>query len=117
MKYKNIYSAIHNLGHSFLSLMNYVEGAYVIDDLSDIMTRGHDVEIDWLNKTFMPQREATPTIIKSMDFYCADLKRHLQSENVDADRLKSLKLYCPARGRKYMWAKDDRGKDYKIYVS
>jgi len=32
MKYKNIYSAIHNFGHSFTSLMNYVDGDYVIDE-------------------------------------------------------------------------------------
>ncbi len=32
MKYKNIYSAIQNFGHSFLSLMNYVDGNYVIKE-------------------------------------------------------------------------------------
>jgi len=117
VKYKNIYSAIHNFGHSFLSLMNYVDGVYIIDDLSDIMKKGHDIEIDWLNKIFTPKQETTTAIRKSIDYYCANLKRHLQSENVDSDRLQNLKLYCPARGRKYMWAKDDRGKDYKIYVS
>ena len=52
MKYKNIYSAIHNFGHSFLSLMNYVDGVYIIDDLTDIMKKGHDIEIDWLNGEF-----------------------------------------------------------------
>ena len=57
MKYKNIYSAIHNLGQSFLSLMNYVDGVYVIDDLSDITARGLDVEIDWLTNTFIPNQQ------------------------------------------------------------
>lgn len=97
--------------------MNYVDGVYVIDDLSDIMARGHDIEIDLLNNTFTPKQEATPSIIKSTNYYCADLKRHLKSQDVDVDRLKMVKLYCPARGRNYMWAKDDRGKEYKIYIS
>jgi len=97
--------------------MNYVDGVYVIDDLSDIMARGHDIEIDWLNNTFTPEQEATLSIKKSTDYYSADLKRHLQSHDVDMDRLKKLKLYCPARGRNYMQAQDDRGKGYKIYVS
>ena len=117
VKYKNIYSAIHNFGHSFLSLMNYVDGDYVIDELSDIISRGYDIEIDWLNNRFTPKHEATPRIIKSMDYYFANLKRHLQSQHVDVNRIKAMKLCCPTRGRKYMWAKDDRGKEYKIYVS
>ena len=117
MKYKNIYSAIHNFGHSFLSLMNYVEGGYVIDDLMDIVSKGCDIEIDWLARTFTPQEEVTPRIKKSMDYYVADLKRHMQSQDVDVDRILALKLHWPAQGRKYMWARDDRGKTYKIYVS
>ena len=117
MKYKNIHAAIHNFGHSFVSLMNYVDGMYVIDDLKDIQARGYDIEIDWLNNTFIPGQEATPAILKSTGFYCSDLKRHLQSEDVDVGRLKELKLFFPARGRKYMWAIDDRNKEYKIYIS
>lgn len=31
MKYKNIKSMLHNFGHSFVSLMNYVDGEYAID--------------------------------------------------------------------------------------
>ena len=117
MKYKNIYSAIHNFGHSFLSLTNYVDEDYVIDELFDIVSRGHDIEIDWLHKTFVPAEEATPRIRESIDYYAAQLKEHLGSQAVDEDRIKAMKLYWPAKGRKYMWAKDDRGKEYKIYVS
>ena len=116
MKYKNIYSVIHNLGHSFLSLMNYVDGIYVIDDLSDINSKGHDIEIDWFNEIFTPEQEATPAIITSINQYVANLKNHLHSQNVDVDRLTSLKLFCPARGSRSICAEDDRGKIYKIYI-
>lgn len=46
MKYKHIYSAIHNFGHSFTSLMNYVDDDYVIDELDKIHAEGHDIEVD-----------------------------------------------------------------------
>jgi hypothetical protein len=81
------------------------------------MSRGHDIEIDWLNSTFTPGGEVTPSITKSISLYCADLKRHLKSQDVDLERLKNMKLFCPAHGRNYMWAEDDRGKEYKIYIS
>lgn len=117
MKYKNIYSAIHNFGQSFLSLMNYVDGVYVIDDLSDITARGHDVEIDWLTNTFTPNQQATPSILKSMDYYCGDLKTQMQSQCVELENIKEIKLFCPTKGRRYMWAVDERDKEYKIYIS
>ncbi|MBK6387119.1 MAG: hypothetical protein IPF71_10110 [Rhodoferax sp.] len=34
MKYKHVASALHNFGHSFVSLMNYVEGEYIDDILA-----------------------------------------------------------------------------------
>lgn len=46
MKYKNIYSAIHNFGASFTSLMNYLRGGHVIDDLASIHGQHLDIEID-----------------------------------------------------------------------
>jgi hypothetical protein len=117
VKYKNIYSAMHNLGHSFLSLMNYVDGEYVIDELADIRSRGFDIEIDWLNNTFIPEGELTPRIDKAIAYYSEDLINHLQSQDVDLNCIKVLKLHWPAKGKKYMWAEDDRGKEYKIFVS
>jgi len=117
VKYKNIRSAIHNFGHSFVSLMNYVDGVYVIDELFDIRAQEHDIEIDWLKNTFAPESKVTPPIKKSMEYWRADLERHLASQQVEMNRLEALKLFYPARGRGYMWAKDDRGKEYKIYIS
>lgn len=117
MKYKNISSAIHNLGHSFLSLMNYVDRDYVIDELVDIRARGFDIEIDWLNNTFMPEEELTSRITKSIAYYSENLTKHMQSQDVDLSCIKALKLHWPAKGRRYMWARDDRGKEYKSYVS
>jgi hypothetical protein len=117
MKYKNIYSAIHNLGHSFLSLMNYVDGEYIIDELFNIRDRGFDIEIDWLNNTFIPREASTSRIDKSLRYYSEGLKKAMKSQSVNLKRIEALRFHWPAKGRKYMWAKDDRGKEYKIYIS
>jgi len=90
---------------------------YVIDELFDIRAQEHDIEIDWLKNTFAPESKVTPPIKKSMEYWRADLERHLASQQVEMNRLEALKLFYPARGRGYMWAKDDRGKEYKIYIS
>ena len=117
MKYKNIHSAIQDLGHSFLSLMNYVDGDYIVDELFDIRSKGFDIEIDWSNKTFLPEGELTPRIKKSISYYFDNLTINMQSQNVDMNCIRVLKLYWPAQERKYMWARDDRGKKYKIFIS
>jgi hypothetical protein len=117
MKYKNIPAAIHNFGHSFLSLMNYVNGNYVIDDIDDIISKGYDIKIDWLNNTFHPQQQLTSRLSKSIKYYSSHLKKHLQSHSVEIEHIVEINLYYPANGRKYMWAVDDRGKEYRIYIS
>jgi hypothetical protein len=117
MKYKNICAAIHNLGHSFVGLTNYVDDGYVVDDLWGIIGGGHDITIDWLNRTFIPESQITPRIQKSIDFYAAGLSDQLRSQDVDPACIKALEFHWPARGRRYMRAVDDHGKDHKIYVA
>jgi hypothetical protein len=116
MKYKNIASAIHNLGHSFASLMNYVDGEYVGDELGKIHAGGHDIEIDWLTGHFSPRERLTPRIGKSIEYWRADLGRYLSSHRVDLKAIAELKLYWPARKPLCMVAVDDRGKEHKVYV-
>jgi len=117
MQYKKIYSAIGNFGSSFTSLMNYIDSDYVIDELSKIHSKGYDIHIDWLNNKFEPQQLLTPRITKSIGYYASKLSDHLKSENVDIEKLTLLKFTWPSSGRKFMYAKDDRDKVYKIYVN
>jgi len=117
VKYKNIYAAIHNLGHSFVGLTNYVDDGYVVDDLINIVSGGHDITIDWQKRSFRPETEVTPRIQKSIDFHAAGLENHLRSQDVDPTCIQALEFHWPAKGRKYMRASDDRGKNYKIYVA
>ena len=117
MKYKHINAAIHNFGHSFTSLMNYVDSYYVMDELSNIHAKGHDIEVDWLTGTFKPQSLASSRIIKSIGYWKDTLAQHLTRHNVDPDALAELKFVWPARQRKQMVALDDRGKSYRMYVN
>jgi hypothetical protein len=117
MKYKNIYSAIHNFGASFTSLMNYINDGYVIDELMRIHEQQIDIEIDWLDGRFTPESMATARIEASVECWRSGLEKHLASQNVDLTAICILKFCWPARGRKFMVAVDDRGKEYKIYVN
>jgi hypothetical protein len=117
MKYKNISSAIHNFGHSFTSLMNYVDGDYVIDELEEIHAMGNDIEVDWLTGAFSPEGMKTQRIQKSIGYWRDGLKKHMMSQNVDLNAITELKFRWPVRQRKHMFAFDDRGKEYKIYVN
>ncbi len=117
MKYKNIYSAIHNFGHSFTSSMNYVDNDFVIDELAKIHIKGYDIEVDWLTRKFEPVQMASPRIEKSIGYWANSLKKHLSSQDVEIERLNTLFFKWPAGQRKFMFAIDDRGKEYKIYVN
>ena len=117
MKYKNIPSAIHNIGQSFLSLMNYVDDGYIVDELVAIHREGHDIWVDWIAGHFEPQHRAGGRIEKSVQMYRAELRDRLLSQNVELERLRSVALHWPAGGRRFMEAEDDRGRKHKIYVS
>jgi hypothetical protein len=117
MKYKNIYSAIHNLGASFTSLMNYMLDGYVIDDLASIHKQGFDIEIDWLSGALSPESLESARIRASIETYRSSLERQFAQQNVNIASITQLRFHWPVGGRKYMAATDDRGKAYKIYVN
>ncbi len=118
MKYKNINSAIHNFGHSFFSLMNYIEDSYIIDELGKIHKKGYDIKIDWLNIEFEPKQMLNSKIEKSINYYANNLESFLLKQNVKLQRLTSL--YFIWKGNevdKFMEVVDDRGKSYKIIIT
>ena len=116
MKYKNISSAIHNFGHSFVSDMNYVDDDFIINDLSKIHRKDQDIKIDWLTGEFEPTLMITERISKSISHYNQSLGEHLKSQGVELAKLTSLYFFWPAGAAKYMYAKDGKGKDYKTEI-
>jgi len=118
MKYKNINSAIHNFGHSFFSLINYIEDSHIIDELGRIHKKGYDIKIDWLNREFEPKQMLNEKIKKSINSYANNLESFLLKQNVKLQRLTSLYFIWNGNERyKFMEAVDDRGKNYKIKIA
>jgi len=118
MKYKNINSAIHNFGHSFVSLMNYVDNGYIIDELNVIHSRGYDIKLNWLTREFQPSELLSDRLKKSIDYWGNDLEHSLLSQNVELKKLYSLFFIWNAKdNKKYMQAEDDRERGYKVYVN
>lgn len=116
MKYKNIPSAIHNHGHSFLSSMNYVDGVHVVDEITRIRSHGFDIEINWLSGEWVCGIKPGESILKSIEIWRRGLAKHLESHKVDLACLRVLKQVIPARGDEYMVAVDDRGREYKVII-
>jgi len=78
-KYKVLKSVAHNLGHSYLSLMNYVDGDYIVEHLfrQARETGETRVEIDVLAGTIAPAVFQTPVLAESVvrvatTFYVTD---------------------------------------------
>ena len=117
MKYKHIHSAIHNFGHSFTSLMNYVDGGYVIDELADMHAQGLDIEVDWLSGSFKPAAFVSGRIRSSIGYWKDRLPNHLRRHEIEPAALTQLLFVWPAREGKQMLAVDDRGKSYRVYVN
>ena len=71
--YKVLKSVAHNVTHSYLSLMNYRGGGYVVEHLHMIARAAREprVEIDIKRGTTEPAAFQTPVLLESV----ADLKR------------------------------------------
>jgi len=122
MKYKLIDSMLHNFGHSFVSLMNYVDGEYICDLLESLARQspGHEVQIDFLEGTISTQGESIPErLSKSIRYWKDWLPKHMENHRVDGSCLRDVRFrYRLTReGREVIVeALDDRGKQHKVFV-
>lgn len=117
MKYKNINSAIHNFGHSFVSDMNYIDDDFIINELKKIHRKEFDITIDWLTGDFQPEKEVTERLIRSIAYWRDGLEKHLHQQNVDLAALRKLKYCWLVGSNHYMEAEDDRGKSYEVEIT
>ena len=120
MKYKQIPAAIHNFGHSFVSLMNLVDDEYIIDLLPAVLRGIPDetLAIYFPEGTLKPHGDYPRRLLQSVEYWVASFPDHLRSEGVDPGVLTEVCLVlsmspglrCEAR------AVDDRGKSYTVAV-
>ena len=88
MKYSVLKSVAHNFSHSFVSLMNYVDDGYVIDDLRQLARRvnGERISIHWLPDS-KPQAPLPERVLKSIANYKAGLPRHVRASGADIEAI------------------------------
>ena len=121
MGYKRIPSALRNLAHSFVSLMNYVDDEYIVDILPSVLSDlpEHELVIRFPDGTLEPDRTYPSRLRKSVRLYAARFAGHFEGEGVVPESVAEaqltisrgrLGLQCEAR------AVDDRGKTYAVTV-
>ena len=121
MKYKNIKSMLHNFGHSFCSLMNYVDGEYIIDILPDVIRKadGHEIHILFPSGDIVPAVSCPKKLRKSIYYYVDWLPKHAASHELALVRISDIQLTVTGThvGIRYsVQAKDDRGVEYDICI-
>ena len=85
MRYKTLKSVAHNLGHSFISTMNYDFGDYILGHIQSKMreTNISRIEIDLITDTAYPKELLTPVINNALRKYSNWLPELLTDSNSD----------------------------------
>ena len=120
MKYKRIDSAIHNLGHSFMSGMNYVDDDHVMYDVAAAVRRApHELWINFSTGEIRPEANYPQRLLKSVALYQHGLAEHLRKHDVDPAVVKDVTLHhrlTRTGGESVMLARDDRDVEHRIVV-
>lgn len=120
MKYKNIDSAIHNFGHSFMSGMNFVDDDHVMYEVEAVVRKEpHELWINFSTGEISPMGHYSKRLRKSVAQYQEDLGNYLLRSNVDPSALNNVTLHhrlTRSGGESVMLAVDDRGVEHRIVV-
>lgn len=121
-RYKVLKSLAHNFSHSFVSLMNYVDDGYVIDDLRELVRKNadHRITIDWIPGEQM-SKEFNGRIREGIKAYRASLFRSIYQAGAVVSSIKEFRTDIYLQ-RTYQMAVegvlvDDRGRKYTATVS
>ena len=122
MKYKNIKSAIHNFGHSFVSLMNYVDDDYIIDEMNKLVTNNklNELSINFLTGQVEPKSIETKRIKKSISYYQEWLPKHLKSHEIEPSTINQLIFKHIQRTigfESYITAIDNQGHKHEVLIN
>jgi len=122
VQYKNIPSALHNYAHSFMSLMNYREGEYVVDVVSEVLRElpQYELHVSFIDGKLAPDRIYPAVLLASAADYSLRFAGHLASHNVDHTAVVEATLVLRGTGMgitSRVRAKDNRGQEYDVPVA
>ena len=135
--HKPLKSVSHNFGHSFVSLMNYIEDDYFLGHLLKQVkkTKLNRLEIDVLNQIVNPKELLTKPISDSIGYWIKWFPTLVETSKTKLDFVNSVKVtiefdlsktqtdpegYMPLAGSPYFCEViiiDDKGKEYKSIQS
>lgn len=121
MKYSVLKSVAHNFSHSFVSFMNYVDDAHVIDDLRQLARKagGERISIHWLPDQ-TPQAHLTPRVLKSIANYKARLPEHVRACGASIEAIREFRTDIYLKPGKQLaveaYLLDDRGREHVCNV-
>ena len=118
MKYKHLKSMAHNFAHSFVSDMNYIDGAYITDELRSVLRSvdGQRMTIHWLPESSL-RGASSPRLKKSVDLYSASLPTHLKRHSMTAEHIEAFSTEAHLTPQLMLVVesviKDDRGVEHR----
>ena len=119
VRYKVLKSVAHNFSHSFVSLMNYVDDGYVIDDLREVVRKNEEnrVSISWIPDARQTD-VLTPRILKSVAYWKARLPDLVKASGSDIRAIREFSTEIFLKPNKQIAVEghltDSRG---RVYVS
>lgn len=93
-KYKTLKSIAHNTAHSYLSLMNYIQGNYVVEYIFQLAkdNKSPYVKIDILNKAIEPVIFGISPILESLQYLNNSFFSLLSAEHLGREHIKSASI-------------------------
>jgi hypothetical protein len=121
MKYKNIDSALHNLGHSFVGGTNYVDDGHVLYDVRELARSDPaGVSINFSTGELRAAGAGHERLAKAISLYRAGLAEHFRRHNVEPSSVREIVLHQIATPSGYettVTAEDDRGVRHLVKVT
>lgn len=116
-KYKVLKAFAHNFSHSFVSLMNYVDDGYVIDDLREIVKglKTERLSIHWIPEVKQSDL-LNIRILKSIAHRKEGLPRHVSASGAEIKTITEFRTDVFLKNNKQIAVvgilTDDRGRTY-----
>ncbi len=122
MKYKNIPAMLHNFGHSFSSMNNYVRGDFATDLLAEALRAlpANRLAIHFPSRKIEPLGDYPENLRESVGYWADALPRHMTSHGITYEALPEIVLvfFAESSGlRCRVQATDDRGQTHDVLVN